>query len=154
MALEIERKFLIKGDFRPYVTHSVRIAQAYLCVSKKSTIRIRIKGEEAFLTVKGASNAHGFARHEFEYAIPLADAQEMMRLSPFPAIEKERCYVPCGKHTYEVDVFHGEREGLVLAELELESEQEAFERPDWLGEEVTGDIRYYNAFMAQTASHS
>lgn len=154
MSLEIERKFLVKGDFKPHVTKSVRIAQAYLCVSKERTIRVRIKGKEAFLTIKGASDSNGFARQEFEYPVPVGDAREMMALSPFPMIEKERCYVPFGKHTYEVDIFHGVNEGFVLAELELESESESFERPDWLGEEVTGDLRYYNAFMAQTSSRS
>ena len=154
MALEIERKFLVKGDFSPFATHSVCIAQAYLCVSKERTIRIRIKGQEAFLTIKGAADANGFSRLEFEYPVPVEDAREMMSLSPYPAIEKERHYVPCGKHTYEVDVFTGVNAGLVLAELELESEQEPFEKPDWVGEEVTGDEHYYNAFMAQTSNRS
>ena len=154
MALEIERKFLVSGDFRPFATHSTYIAQAYLCVSVERTIRVRIKGQGAFITIKGASDANGFSRLEFEYAIPLEDAREMMSLSPFPVIQKERFYVPYGKHTYEVDVFHGQNEGLILAELELEHETESFEKPAWLGKEVTGDKRYYNAFMAQTSSHS
>lgn len=154
MALEIERKFLVVGDFLPFVTRKVQIAQAYLCVSKERTIRVRVKGEEAFLTIKGASNANGFSRLEFEYPVPVEDARQMIRLSPFPIIEKERCYVPVGQHVYEVDIFHGEKEGLVLAELELESETETFEKPDWLGQEVTGDERYYNAFMAQSSGRS
>ncbi len=154
MAIEIERKFLVKGDFRPFVTHSAHIAQAYLCISEERTVRVRIKNDKAYLTIKGGSNSNGFSRREFEYEIPANDARELLKMSPFPIIEKERCYVPAGKHTFEIDIFTGINEGLILAELELESENEPFEKPDWLGEEVTGDKHYYNAFMAQTSNHS
>jgi CYTH domain-containing protein len=153
MYLEIERKFLVKGDFKPFVTRTVRIVQAYLCVSEQRTVRVRIKGARAFLTIKGASDANGFSRQEFEYEIPVADAEELLHLSPCPVIEKERHLVPYGNHTFEVDVFHGINEGLILAELELQSEHEAYERPEWLGEEVTGDKRYYNAFMAAQSAN-
>ncbi len=154
MALEIERKFLVKGDFTPFIKKKVSIIQAYLCISEDRTIRVRIKDEEAFLTIKGASDKNGFSRHEFEYPISVSDAWELVKMSPFPVIEKERCYVPAGEYTFEIDIFHGVNEGLVLAELELPSENASYERPEWLGEEVTGNPRYYNAIMAQSANHS
>jgi CYTH domain-containing protein len=154
VSLEIERKFLVKGDFKPFVIGAVKIVQAYLCVSEQRTIRIRIKGDKAFLTVKGASDANGFSRQEFEYEIPVADAEALLQMSPYLAIEKERNLVPWKNHVFEVDVFHGSNEGLILAELELQSEDEAYEKPEWLGEEVTGNRRYYNAFMAaQSTDH-
>jgi CYTH domain-containing protein len=152
MPLEIERKFLVKGDFKPFVTHTVRIVQGYLCISEQTTVRVRIKNNRAFLTVKGAATETGFARHEFEYEIPVTDAEQMLRMTPYPVIEKERNLVPYKNHTYEVDVFHGRHEGLILAELELQSETEAYEKPGWLGEEVTGNRQYYNAFMAAQAA--
>ncbi|MDR0865532.1 MAG: CYTH domain-containing protein [Candidatus Symbiothrix sp.] len=146
--IEIERKFLVKGDFYPQVVKKERIVQAYLVSTLERTVRIRIKGENAFLTIKGAANENGFSRLEFEYPIPLADAQVMLELAQPGFIEKERNYVPFKNHLFEVDVFHGVHEGLIIAELELESEQEEFDKPDWLGEEVTGDERYYNAYLA------
>ncbi len=152
MALEIERKFLVKGDFTPFITHAVHIVQAYLCISEDRTIRVRIKGEKAFLTVKGAADNNGFSRLEFEYPIPVSDAREMIRMSPFPVIDKVRNYVPCAGHVFEVDVFSGLNEGLILAELELQDEKEEYVKPDWLGEEVTGNPEYYNAFMVQSAN--
>lgn len=145
--IEIERKFLVKGNFYPFAVKKDTIVQAYLTTSPECTVRVRIKEDTAFLTIKGASNANGFSRLEFEYPIPVADAQAMLVLTQPVAIEKERYYVPFGKHTFEVDVFHGVHEGLMIAELELQSENEAFEKPDWLGEEVTGDERYYNAYL-------
>ncbi len=147
--IEIERKFLIKGDFFPFVTRKEKIVQAYLCNKPDKNVRVRIKGEKAYITVKGPSNKNGFSRCEFEYEIPVADAEKMLELCEPGFIEKVRHYVACENHTFEIDVFHGANEGLVLAELELESESEDFPRPDWLGEEVTGDVRYYNAYMIQ-----
>lgn len=146
--IEIERKFLVSGDFSPYVIKKEKIVQAYLVTGKERTVRIRIKGEKAFLTIKGAANSHGFSRLEFEYPIPLKDAHAMLEMAQPGRIEKERNYIPYGDHVYEVDVFYGVHEGLVIAELELQSEEEAFEKPDWLGMEVTGDERYYNAYLA------
>ena len=146
--IEIERKFLVKGDFMPFVTKKVKIVQAYICSTKEKTVRVRIKGEKAYITIKGPSNDNGFSRAEFEYEIPVADATEMLKLCD-RFIEKVRHYVVYEGHTFEVDVFHGMDEGLILAELELESEDEDFSKPDWIGEEVTGDIRYYNAYMAE-----
>jgi CYTH domain-containing protein len=146
--IEIERKFLVKGDFSPFVTKQVRIVQAYLTTTPERTVRVRITGDAAFLTIKGETNANGFSRLEFEYPIPVPDAQAMLKLAQPGFIEKERNYVPFKNHVFEVDVFHGTHEGLVIAELELQSETETFEKPDWLGEEVTGDERYYNAYLA------
>jgi CYTH domain-containing protein len=145
--IEIERKFLVNGDFHPYITKKVRIIQGYLCVSPKRTVRVRIKDDAAFITVKGPSKKNGFSRAEFEYVIPIIDAVEMMKLCQ-STIEKERYYVQEGNHTFEIDVFQGVHEGLVIAELELSSENEPFHWPDWLGEEVTGDYRYYNSYLS------
>jgi CYTH domain-containing protein len=145
--IEIERKFLVKEDFRPWAVKKERIMQGYLCASWERTVRIRIKEDSAFITIKGPANENGFSRLEFEYPIPCGDAEEMMKLCE-SAIEKERYYVPFAGHTFEVDVFHGAHEGLIMAELELQLEDEAFEKPDWLGMEVTGDERYYNAYLA------
>jgi CYTH domain-containing protein len=146
--IEIERKFLVKGDFHPFAVKKVRIVQGYLCTSLERTVRIRIKDDSAFITIKGPANENGFSRLEFEYPVPVSDAEEMMKLCN-AVIEKERHYVPEEKgRTFEIDVFHGAHEGLVIAELELQSEDEAFEKPDWLGDEVTGDERYYNAYLA------
>ncbi|MDH8701223.1 adenylate cyclase [Dysgonomonadaceae bacterium PH5-43] len=146
--IEIERKFLVEGDFMPFVEKTERIVQAYLTTQPERTVRVRIKGEKAFLTIKGETNANGFSRLEFEYPIPIADAEAMIKIAQPVVIQKERNYISVGKHTYEVDVFHGVHEGLVIAELELESEDEDFERPEWLGTEVTGDERYYNAYIS------
>jgi CYTH domain-containing protein len=151
--IEIERKFLVKGDFYPEVIRKEKIVQAYLAAGLERTVRIRIKGKNAFLTIKGAANENGFSRLEFEYPVPLADAQAMLELALPGFIEKERHYVPFENHLFEVDVFHGTNEGLVIAELELQSESESFEKPDWLGGEVTGDEQYYNAYLATNALH-
>jgi len=147
--IEIERKFLVKGDFLPYTTKKERIIQAYICNTPEKNVRVRIKEEKAYITIKGPSGKNGFSRCEFEYEIPVADAEEMLKLCESGFIEKTRHYVTYENHTFEIDVFSGANEGLVLAELELESEQEPFAKPDWLGEEVTGNIRYYNAYLAQ-----
>lgn len=149
MGVEIERKFLVKGDFRREATSSSRITQGYICSRPGRTVRVRIRGERGYLTIKGATDARGMSRQEFEYEIPVADAERLMALCEPGAIDKERFLVPRGKHTWEVDLFHGANEGLVLAEIELASEEEPFERPDWLGEEVTGDRRYYNSELTK-----
>ena len=121
MAIEIERKFLVSGDFLPEAVSSTRIVQGYICSQPGRTVRIRIRGEEGFLTITGASDA----------------------------IDKVRYLVPRGSHTWEVDVFHGANEGLILAEIELSSEDEPFEKPAWLGKEVSGDRRYYNSMLTK-----
>ncbi|GHT77296.1 CYTH domain-containing protein [Bacteroidia bacterium] len=148
MSIEIERKFLVKGDFLPFSTKKERIIQAYLSVDPERTVRIRTKGEKAYITIKGASNANGFSHVEFEYPVPLEDAEKMLELAVSGKIDKERHYIPVGNHIFEVDVFHGNHEGLIIAELELSAENEPFNRPDWLGEEVTGIEKYYNAYLA------
>ena len=149
MATEIERKFLVTGDFSRHVISAQRIVQGYICSQPGRTVRVRIRGEEGFLTIKGASDEKGLSRYEFEQKIPLADAEELLKLCEPGAIDKMRNLVPAGKHTWEIDVFHGENEGLILAEIELASEDEPFERPDWIGQEVSGDRRYYNSMLTK-----
>lgn len=149
MSTEIERKFLVAGDFRPFVRASERIAQGYLCTDPERTVRIRLKGEKGYITLKGAGNASGTSRHEWEYEIPGPDARELLTLCISGSIDKTRHYVPAGKHTFEVDVFYGSNEGLIVAEIELTDENEAFEHPVWLGKEVTGDNRYYNVSLSK-----
>jgi CYTH domain-containing protein len=148
MATETERKFLTRGDFRPLAIRSERITQGYICAMPGKTVRVRLAGNQAWLTIKGPSGASGWSRYEFEAPVSLSDGEELLRLCEQGLIDKERFYVPAGRHTWEVDVFYGANEGLVVAEIELGSEEEAFDRPDWLGREVTGDKRYYNARLS------
>jgi CYTH domain-containing protein len=149
VAQEIERKFLVAGDFRPFAVRCSRMVQGYLCSDKERTVRVRICDNRGFLTVKSAANERGWSRYEFEQAIPPDDAEELLALCLPGTIDKVRHWIRAGRHTWEVDVFHGENEGLVVAEIELASEEDTFERPDWLGEEVTGDLKYYNAMLAR-----
>ena len=148
MAKEIERKFLVSGEFRQDSPESYRIMQGYICSDPDRTVRVRVRGDKGFLTIKGRSSEDGLSRYEWEKEIPVTEAAELMALCGSGVIDKTRYLVPFGKHTYEVDVFHGANEGLVLAEIELSDEQEAFEMPSWLGEEVTGDVRYYNSMLS------
>jgi len=145
MPLEIERKFLVLGDAWRSAPHRY-IRQGYLNRDKGRTVRVRIAGEDAWLTIKGPSN--GAVRSEFEYAVPLEDARQMLALCERPLIEKNRYLAQHQGHTWEVDEFLGDNAGLVVAEIELESEQEAFGRPAWVGEEVTQDARYFNSNLA------
>ncbi|MCG6862883.1 MAG: CYTH domain-containing protein [Chromatiaceae bacterium] len=149
MGVEIERKFLVKNDsWRSNVESEARVVQGYLASDAHLTIRVRLKGEAAFLTIKGATS--GITRSEYEYPIPVGDAEAMLReLAPSPAIEKTRYKLRCGNHLWELDVFAGENAGLVMAEVELGSEQEVFAMPEWAGEEVSDDRRYYNANLAK-----
>lgn len=147
MALEIERKFLVKGDFRPEIVGSSRISQGYISTVPGRTVRIRTSATSAFLTIKGALNDSGVSRYEWEMEIPAVDASDLLRLCEPGIIEKTRYEVKRGNHMFEVDEFHGDNEGLIIAEIELASEEEPFEKPDWLGEEVTGDRRYYNSML-------
>ena len=142
---EIERKFLVSGSFLPFAVSSSRIVQGYICSARGRTVRVRIRGEKGYLTIKGPSDEAGVSRYEFEREIPLADAEELLKLCEPGVIDKVRYLVPCGGHTFEVDEFHGENQGLVVAEVELSREDEPFERPAFLGREVTGDVRYYNS---------
>jgi len=144
MGIEIERKFLVNGGFQHLSVKNIHIRQAYLSNCPERTIRLRIAGKKAFLTIKSDPQADSFTRMEWEYELPLSDAEEMMKICIPGKIEKTRYYVPCGKHMFEVDVFHDKNEGLIIAEIELSSESEVFEKPGWLGEEVTGDPSYYN----------
>jgi len=149
MALEIERKFLVAGDFREEAFAQEEIMQGYLSSVSERTVRIRIKGEEAFITVKGETNESGVSRFEWEKEIPLADARELLKLCEPGIIDKVRYYIANGDHTFEVDVFRGENKGLIVAEIELSSEDESFEKPGWLGKEVTADEHYYNASLSK-----
>ena len=145
MGIEIERKFLVVGDgWRQGA--GVPYAQGYLNRDPQRTVRVRIAGERAFLTVKGVSR--GATRAEFEYEVPLADAAQMLELSDGPVVRKVRRLVEHAGSTWEVDEFEGENAGLVVAELEMASEDQHFEKPDWLGREVTDDPRYYNSSLA------
>ena len=148
MSSEIERKFLVCGEFRNEATESSEIVQGYLSSSPGSTVRVRIRGEKGYITVKGRADESGIERYEWEMEIPVDDAMELMKLcEPFP-VEKTRYLVPYRGHLFEVDVFHGANNGLVMAEIELRSADEVFEKPPWLGEEVSGDPRYYNSALS------
>ena len=147
MAREIERKFLVAGDFRQEATDSFRLVQGYISSDPDRTVRVRIKGDQGFLTIKGRSSADGLSRYEWEREIPVEEARELMSLCGPGVIDKVRYLVPCGQHTFEVDEFYGSNQGLILAEVELTDEHESFQKPAWLGEEVTGDIRYYNSML-------
>lgn len=147
MALEIERKFLVKGDaYKDVAFNHSKIVQGYLC--SRPTVRIRIRGDKGYLTVKGGSNDGGLTRYEFETEVPLADALSMLRLCADGFVEKTRWLVDAGDgHTVEVDEFHGSNEGLVIAEVELHSASDNFRSPEFLGREVTGIRRYYNSHL-------
>jgi CYTH domain-containing protein len=145
MATETERKFLVKGEFLHLAKSKINIIQAYISTYPDKTIRIRIADDSAYLTIKTRMSNMEFARNEWEFEIPVTDAREMLQICLPGRVYKTRYLVPCGKHTFEVDVFHEKNEGLIIAEIELSSEDEAFDSPEWLGEEVTGFPRYYNA---------
>lgn len=149
MSKEIERKFRVKGDFTSLVAKKTRLIQGYLLAAPEKSVRIRIKADKAFLTIKGKAEKGGIERYEWEKEIPVAEARELLDLCEGSLIEKIRYEIPAGRHTWEVDVFEGENKGLVLAEIELNHPEEDFEKPAWLGEEVTGDPRFYNAFLCQ-----
>lgn len=149
MALEIERKFLVQNDdWRASVVSETPIEQGYLLTGGGLTVRVRIKGEQGFLTIKGPSK--GASRSEFEYPIPAEDARALLSLDGATGIiAKTRYQVRAGTHTWDLDRFSGNNQGLVMAEVELSTEAESFDRPSWLGEEVTEDPRYFNAYLAE-----
>jgi len=150
MSLEIERKFLVKSDaFKQQAVEQTRIVQAYLNSDKRRTVRVRIRGQQGFLTIKGQSSESGLSRYEWEKPISLSEAEQLLALCEPGAVDKVRYLVPVGQHMFEVDVFAGANQGLIVAEVELQSEQEAFTKPAWLGEEVTGQNRYYNSILSQ-----
>lgn len=147
MAQEIERKFSVSGDFKSAVTKSIRITQAYLSSVPERTVRVRIKGEKGFITIKGISSQSGASRYEWEKEIPVNEAEELLKLCEKGVIDKTRHLAKIGNHTFEIDEFYGDNEGLIIAEIELKDENEVFEKPQWLGKELTGDLRYYNSML-------
>ena len=147
---EIERKFLVKGDFKPFVSKSERIIQGYLCSIPERTVRVRIKGKKGFITIKGIGNESGTSRYEWEKEIPIHEVNDLLKICEPGVIDKTRFLVEVGRHTYEVDEFYGDNEGLIVAEIELSTEDEAFKKPDWLGKEVTGEVKYYNSRLMKT----
>ncbi len=150
MPQEIEKKFLIKADYKPFVVKANHIVQGYLSSAPERTVRIRIKDEKGFLTIKGPTNKSGASRYEWEKQISLKEARELLRLCEPGIIDKTRQIVPAsGSLFFEIDEFHGENEGLTVAEIELPHEDFPFEKPDWLGEEVTGNKKYYNSMLTK-----
>lgn len=148
--IEIERKFLVlSNDFIHEAFAKKRIVQAYLNSDPERAVRIRIKEDKAFLTIKGQGNSSGATRFEWETEIPVQDAEKLLLICEEGVIDKIRYEVKMGQHIYEVDIFSGENDGLVMAEIELQSEDENFEKPAWLGKEVTNDKRYYNAYLSK-----
>ena len=148
MAQEIERKFLVKDNsFKELAYSFSRIAQGYICSGRGRTVRIRIRDDKGFLTIKGPAGENGLSRYEWEKELPLDEAKELMKLCEPGMIDKTRYLVRRGNHVFEVDEFYGENEGLVVAEVELSDENESFEKPDFIGDEVTGVVKYYNSFL-------
>ncbi len=148
--IEIERKFLVTSDaYKVLAFAKNQIAQGYLNSNPERTVRVRIKGEKGFLTIKGKGNQSGMSRFEWEKEIPVAEAKALLDLCESGVISKMRFEVKVGQHVFEVDEFYGENSGLIMAEVELGSETESFEKPTWIGEEVTNDERFYNAFLSQ-----
>ena len=146
MSQEIERKFLVRGVF-PH-DNGVRIVQGYLSSVPERTVRVRVKGDKGYLTIKGIGNDSGASRFEWEREIAVCDAESLLSIAEPGVIDKHRWVVPAGGgRKFEVDEFHGDNDGLVVAEIELGSEDESFDKPSWLGEEVTGDPRYYNSML-------
>ena len=147
MANEIERKFLVKGEFKNLASKETRIVQGYLSSVPERTVRVRIKGDKGFITIKGIGNTSGASRYEWEKEIPTNEVEELLKICEPGVIDKTRYLVKVGNHTFEVDEFYGENQGLTVAEIELSTESEAFVKPEWLGEEVTGDTKYYNSML-------
>ena len=148
--IEIERKFLVKSEeFKAISFAKNEISQGYLNSNPERTVRVRIKGNQGYLTIKGKGNETGMSRMEWEKEIPVDEAKMLLNLCESGVISKMRYEVKFGNHVYEIDEFFGENQGLVIAEIELQSEDEAFEKPNWLGEEVTNNEKYYNSFISK-----
>lgn len=145
MNLEIERKFLISGE--PPLENGVPMVQGYLCHDPERTIRVRKEGPRAVITIKSATV--GISRAEYEYEIPMDDAEELLKLASSSVVRKTRYYHKVANHTWEIDVFEGENEGLIVAEIELNSEQQEFQKPEWVGDEVSHDRKYTNSALAR-----
>lgn len=149
MALEIERKFLVSGDYKHLASRSYRIAQGYLCTESGRTVRVRIKGNKGYLTIKGKRSDSGLSRYEWEKEIPVDEARELLLLCMPTIIDKTRYIVPFEGQEFEVDEFYGDNEGLTVAELELPSEDTPFTCPEWLGAEVTQQKCYNNSHLSK-----
>jgi len=147
MAIEIERKFLVRDDSWRDGTVGTEYRQGYLAVTPHCSVRVRVADDQAWLTIKSGDS--GPRRHEYEYPVPLRDADGLLALCQPVVISKTRYLVACGAHRWEIDEFHGENSGLVVAEIELEDEDESFDKPRWLGKEVSDDVRYYNAALSK-----
>ncbi|TVZ08452.1 CYTH domain-containing protein [Cellulophaga sp. RHA_52] len=148
--VEIERKFLVKSDaFKAESIAEKRIVQGFLNTDPERTVRVRIKGDDGFLTIKGKSNSTGTSRFEWEKQIPINEAEALLKLCEEGVIDKIRYNVTVANHLYEVDEFFSDNQGLIIAEIELKDEDEEFVKPNWLGEEVTGDIKYYNSQLSK-----
>ena len=148
--IEIERKFLVTSiEFKSEAFKSTRIVQGFLNIDPERTVRVRLKGEKGFLTVKGISSENGLSRFEWERAISKPDAEALLKLCEKGIIDKMRYNIKYGNHIFEVDEFFGDNEGLIIAEVELNNENEAFEKPKWLGKEVTGQVKYYNSLLSK-----
>ena len=150
MAVEIERKFLVNSHaFRNEAIKSYKIKQGFLNSHKERTVRVRLTEDKGFLTVKGKSSDDGLTRFEWEKVISTREAEELLKLCEENIIDKRRYDVNFGNHTFEIDEFFAENEGLIIAEVELQSKNENIEKPEWLGEEITGDIKYYNSQLSK-----
>jgi adenylate cyclase len=148
MAQEIEKKFLVINDsFKDAAVNQTRITQGYLSSVPERTVRVRIKGKSGYITIKGIGNDSGASRYEWEKEIPVSEVEELLKICEPGVIDKTRYEIKAGHHTFEVDEFYGENNGLVVAEVELQQEQDHFEKPSWLGEEVTGQTKYYNSML-------
>lgn len=155
MALEIERKYLVQSDiYKSISSKQFRITQGYLSSNPERTVRIRIKGDKGYITIKGIANISGLTRFEWEKEIGIVEAEELLALCEPGVIDKMRFEVRWGQHIIEIDEFYGDNEGLTVAEVELASEDDFFEKPDWLVEEVTGDPRYYNSELSKRPYHT
>jgi len=150
MTKEIERKFLVKYDFKKFAIKSYKIAQGFLSTAPERTVRIRTRDDKGFITVKGISNKLGTTRFEWEKEIPLVEAENLLTLCEPTSIQKIRYIIPTNNELYfEVDEFLGENSGLIIAEIELPDENTLFNKPNWLGKEVTGEVKYYNAMLSK-----
>ena len=149
MPIEIERKFLVTGEFKKFSHQHFRVKQAYILSVPKRTVRVRIKGQQAYITIKGVPDKSGTSRFEWEKEIPVNEAEDLLKICEPGIIDKTRYLVHYDKHIWEVDEFHGNNEGLLIAELELSRRDESFKKPAWVGEEVSGDVRYYNSSLSK-----
>lgn len=147
MADEIEHKYLVKGSFKSLAKNVQHIVQGYISTDIARTVRIRICDNEGFITIKGSTSPDGLQRYEFEKRISATEAGELMKLCLPGVIDKHRYFIPCGSHTCEIDVFHGDNEGLVIAEIEVSEKNESIQLPSFIGQEVTGIVRYYNSML-------